>query len=200
MRRFLNLAVTPPGGFAFKCPETGVTFRQLVFSTLVEKVRLFRIANGIPLPPGWQDILEDQICEQYPPNIWKYEDSAPATTPRTTRIGDVLSFLRFAGNWLKSGAELVPLEEAERRAAICVSCPFNTEIAGCTACSQLVEKVSSLLGGRSTKYEGSLHGCAICGCSLKAMPWYPLEALQKGMTDEMNAEAPEHCWKKKDTL
>jgi hypothetical protein len=193
MRKFSNISVTPPGLFVYVDPSTGTTFKHITFTAVLAAVRNFRIANGIPLPPNWEAEVEDEMCAAYPPHIWKYVDEQPPGV-RTTRIGDVLNFLKFAGSWLASGAELVSQEEATRRAAICVSCPMNSEVQGCTPCVRLVEKVSRLLGDRVTGFEGQLKGCSVCGCSNVAQVWFPLNDLQKGVTSDM--QWPPHCWKK----
>jgi hypothetical protein len=157
-------------------------------------VREHRIANGYPLPPGWQEELESEICKNYGPETCRYVDETPKTQPRSIHISDVKNFLRVVGTWMSGGGGFVPQQEAERRAAICAACPKNQEIEGCTACSNLVATVTSVLGDRGTKFDGQLKGCAVCSCSNAAQAHIPLEVLHKGVTAEM--EFPSHCWKK----
>jgi hypothetical protein len=161
---------------------------------MVLAVREHRIANGYPLPPGWEVELESEVCKNYGPETCQYVDDAPNLEPRSIHISDVKNFLRVVGTWMQSGKGYVEQEEAERRSGICAACPKNQEIEGCTACSNLVGTITSVLGDRVTKYDGVLKGCAVCSCSNRAQVHIPLEVLQKGVTENMNF--PSHCWKK----
>lgn len=194
MRKFISKSVVPPGEFRYVEPASGVRFQTLSWEAMVLAVREHRIANGYPLPPGWQEELESEICKNYGPETCRYVDETPNTEPRSIHISDVKNFLRVVGTWMSGGGGFVPQEEAERRAAICAACPKNQTIEGCTACSNLVSTVTSVLGDRVTKFDGQLKGCAVCSCSNVAQVHIPLEVLHKGVTEDM--EFPSHCWKK----
>lgn len=188
--------MVPPGGFSYTEPESGVRFRHIVFADLLEKVRLHRIANGYPLPPGWEETVEDEACATQPTNIWRYVDGeqTQAEPPRRLHISDVKNFARVVGAWMGTGAEYVETQEAERRADICMACPKNQPIEGCTPCAQLIETISKAVAGRSTSKDAGLQGCAVCSCSNRVQVHIPLEVLQRGVTDEMIF--PAWCWKK----
>lgn len=194
MMKFINKSLVPSGGFLYVEPASGMRFRTLSWNNLVAAVRDHRIANGYPLPPGWEDELETEVCKQYDPGTCHYVDETPNAEVRSIHIADVKNFLLVAATWMTNDHKFVSQEEAERRAAICVDCPKNQEIAGCTSCSNLVAAVTGLVGGRATKHDPYLKGCAVCSCSNKAQVHLPLEVLQKGVTADM--EFPSHCWKK----
>lgn len=157
-------------------------------------VREHRIANGYPLPPGWEEELESEMCRHYGPETCRFVDETPQSGPRSIRVEDVKNFLRVVGTWMGGGAQFVEPQEAERRAAICAACPKNQTIEGCTPCVNFVQAVTAVLGDRVTKYDGVLKGCAVCSCSNQAQVHLPLEVLHKGVTADM--EFPSHCWKK----
>jgi hypothetical protein len=193
-RNFINKQVCPPGGFVHVELPSGVEFRHIVFEEILKRVRLFRIANGIPLPPGWQEEVEDAMCARYEPSIWQYVIETPRTGKRSIRIGDVANFVRVVRAWMSEGRQFVPQEEAERRAAICRACPERGDIEGCTPCMKLLETVTGLLGGRATKYDAELKGCSVCSCSNQVQVHIPLDVLQKGITPDM--QFPKQvCWK-----
>lgn len=193
MKKFANKGVTPPGGFVYVDVKTGTTFRHISFNSILGQIRNFRIANGMPLPPGWGDEIEDEMCERYEPPVWKYEVEEPAHG-RSIKISDVVNFVKVVGAWMADGGEFVPQEEAERRAAICSACPLNQPIDGCTPCVQLLEKISKAIGGRQTSRDAGLQGCAVCSCSNKAQVHIPLEVLHRGVTPGM-VFPEEFCWK-----
>lgn len=193
-KTFINKGIVPPGDFLYVEPASGFRFQTRSWSSMVLAVREHRIANGYPLPPGWEVELESEVCKNYGPETCQYVDDAPNLEPRSIHISDVKNFLRVVGTWMQSGKGYVEQKEAERRSEICAACPKNQEIEGCTACSNLVGTITSVLGDRVTKYDGVLKGCAVCSCSNRAQVHIPLEVLQKGITENMSF--PTHCWKK----
>lgn len=194
MRKFQNTSVTPPGGFTFICPKTGVRFNHIVFSELKNRVRLFNIANGFPLPPGWEDEFEDRCCENYEPPVWHYVDTGLNTEGRSIQVGDVVNFVRVVETWMEEGREFVAQEDADRRAAICAACPHNQDVAGCTPCVKMIEKVARVLGHRATRFDSQLKGCGVCSCSNQVQVHVPLEVLHRGITPAM-VFPEQFCWK-----
>lgn len=195
---FINKSVVPPGGFVYVEPASGVEFRHTVFDEILNRVRLHRIANGFPLPPGWQDEVESAMCEHHGPETWQFVDeSSDNREPRRVHISDVLNFVAVVRAWVaaEQGEKFVSPEEAERRAEICAGCPYNQAIDGCQPCQDLAGKVYRLLGGRTTKWDHMLKGCAICSCS-GAQVHITLRILHKGVPPEMNEKFPTGCWKK----
>jgi hypothetical protein len=191
---FVNKSLVPSGGFRYTEPASGVQFRSLSWNDLASSVRKHRIANGYPLPPGWEKELEAEVCKQYEPGTCMYVDETPNAEVRSITVSDVKNFLLVASTWMAKGGKFVEQSEAERRANICVSCSKNQEIVGCSGCNNLVSTISGVVGGRGTGQDPFLKGCAVCSCSNKAQVHLPLEILHKGVTDNM--EFPEHCWKK----
>jgi hypothetical protein len=197
MKKFIDKLATPPGGFYYRQPESGFEFRHIVFVQLLRNLRDHRVANGYDVTPGWEVKVEDEMCDAYPAGICAHVDETASTDGRSITIGDVINFLKVLASWIGDKATFVPQEEADRRARICVDCPHNVKIANCSPCAKLAERVSALLGDRSTPYDDKLEACGICGCSNKAQVHFPLEVLHKGVSDEMSLKFPEWCWKRK---
>lgn len=106
---------------------------------------------------------------------------------------NIISFLRTAMRWIQMGGKFVPYEEAERRAAICRTCPANHGAARRGACPECfarraVKFIADQLKDR--RFE-NLTYCEHCGCDLNLKVNLPLEALQTNGYDY-----PEHCWQR----
>ena len=192
-RKFIDKSVVPPGGFVYTEPLSGVEFRHIVFVEALYRIRQHRIANGYPLPPGWEEDVEDAMCETQPPHVWIYVEDV-TREPRRLHITDVKNFIRVVTTWMQSGVGFVPQEEAERRAAICTACPLNQKIEGCTPCAALLETVAGAIAGRHTSRDAGLQGCGVCSCSNQVQVHIPSEVLHKGVTPDM--VFPDWCWKK----
>ena len=102
-------------------------------------------------------------------------------------------------DWLGDGAEIVPQDEAQRRADICIGCEFNvhglklTDTVA-TAIKETVEIKNHLQ--LRVRGEKSLGQCAICSCVCRLQIWCPVAYLNKYATEEDRAKYPGHCWKR----
>jgi len=197
VKKFLNNQTTPPGGFYYKQSESGFEFRHIVFGEIVKRVREHRAANGYDLSLGWADRVEDEMCASMPPGVCHHVEETPPDGPRSIKLADALNFLKSMAYWVTHGTGFVEQEEADRRARICVDGPFNQPSVGCTPCTKFVERIAAVVGDRATPYDVGLKGCSVCGCENKSQVWFPLDALQKSMTPELNAKFGDWCWKKR---
>lgn len=201
-----NHSVSPPGGWSYRVAETGQRFRnhptpESLRRALASHCKL----HNLPLPTDAQ--IEDQLCKALGPAAadWCVDSESgeaqrayPGMAACTLTFTQVLSATRTLFSWLVKGRKRVEGAEAERRARICSTCTENQIVHGCTSCSMpaLKEAVNQVVAGGTTTVDGALNGCCICGCSLKALVWLPLDLLQARMPAAENARLPAHCWKK----
>lgn len=64
---------TPPGGYRYTQPETGVTFEAFTWQALIASVAAHRAAETIDLSVGWVERVEDAACAQ---NGWNCVETA----------------------------------------------------------------------------------------------------------------------------
>ena len=195
MKVFIDKNSVPRGGFTYTEKTTGARFSHFTLDSVLRDVLMHRIANGINVPPGWEAIVEDEMCQNYVEGTCAEVANTESTGPRSIKMSDVKNFLTVASSWVMSGIKLVDPEEAEKRAGICAVCPQNQTIAGCLGCNNLVGVTKKVLGNRGTTYDGELKGCAVCSCYNAVQVHLPLEILAKGVTKDMHF--PSNCWKSK---
>lgn len=102
--------------------------------------------------------------------------------------------------WVGSGGEVVAPEDAQARAAVCLSCPHN--LPGMVATREVAEATLKFLEFKNSLKLGvageeDLHSCTGCGCVIPLMIWEPQARIQKQMTGEERAVTPSFCWKLK---
>ena len=185
----------PPGGWRYVQMETDFEFSASTLRGLMQKVTAHRQANGIALGDPRGDI-EDFVCAQLPLGSEDCEaildtgDFSDIALKSHFTMDDVKRFIQAAVAALGSRG-LVDQPEAERRAAICASCPLNTSVKGCWRCKGLAEWLFRLIGARTTAHASRLNQCGVCGCAIKAKIWLPQDVAQQvseGYT------FPSWCW------
>lgn len=198
-----NTSETPPGGWVYTEPSTGITFQHYSHNEWLNKIREHRLANEIPITADWKEELEDELCRNNPdwfPTICRRIGAKSG--PRRLSFAATMSFLQMLGKWVAGGAPYVDQQEAEERAAICSTCPHNVHSEfGCGACETQIRNIISTIGGhRSTSLDDKLFSCGICSCQLKSSVWFPVELQKSNLTNEMVAEfkAIDYCWKGRD--
>lgn len=190
MRRPIDYTQTPPGGWKYTEPQTGVTFVDNHHRAFTERIFKHREANGLYTGGGWIDDLFDAVCRQNP-SIPQRDEDKPE---RRMELSDVRRFARTLSNWIGAGAEWVIQDEAERRAAICVTCPNNKVVNGCWGCKGPLNWIVEMMGNRTTSQDARLEQCEICFCTLRAKVHIPLDVL---LDDQEPIEGlPDHCWMK----
>ncbi len=189
---FQDTTVMPPGGWRYIQPETGFEFKASTLRVVIQKVAEHRRANGLPAGDPSADI-QDFVCAQLPIGsencIHELEGEDYALKTHFT-MEDVKRFIQAAISALGSRG-LVEQPEAERRAALCASCPLNTTVGGCWRCKGLADWLFRLIGARNTAHAGRLNQCGVCGCSIKAKIWLPLDVAQ-GVSE--GYKFPSWCW------
>lgn len=183
-------------------PDGGLVGQGHTFPALLQNVINYRKANGLPIGLNFEDTLEQACCQQYPECCDTVDPRAPLK-PRQLRHGHVIAGTRVMLSHIANMRELVPADEAERRAAICAKCPFNVRFTrGCMGviCGFLKEAVTRIVGGGATSLDDKLESCFICKCFLRPAVWVPREIQWDPLPDYEKQvfmeQAPAGCWKK----
>lgn len=186
----------PPGGFKYKQLETGLTMTGDSLQDLVAKVASHRRYKGLK-PDGEEMIaleVQRQICTRLGKEDCKEETGGDKwvpvpVMPRFT-LQDFLAFSRTMLEFIKVGGAIVPIDEAQRRRAICVACPLNQRATGCK-CSVFYKAVEAAVP-KERRWD-DLHVCQLCSCSLQAKVQVPMDVL---IADRRKIDWPVHCWMK----
>lgn len=199
MKKRLVADMRPPygGEYQINRPDLGMVGRGYIFPVLVKSVIEYRKANSIPVGLGFEDELEQLVCQQYAQECEDQDEAKVRKRPFT--LADIIAGTRVMMSQWFNGRKVVPRQEAERRASICVDCPMNQKfVKGCSGlCPELSEIVSAITGAQGTVYDYRLHQCQLCGCLLQAAIWVPLELQLKVLTDEQRESFTKipNCWK-----
>ena len=190
-----NKTRTPLGGWRFFQKETNTMVKGAHWNDLILKVAGHRSANNLPIEPGWERELEEYMCSQFEDAC----DEVDQGKAPTINMGAVMQFTKIIGEAIIKGNSCVEKDEAYSRAAICSNCPSNVEPEGCAPCGirNVANLLTKLIGSKETPHDNRLNSCKHCGCLNKAQVWFPLELLQKHMSDKVNKDLPNNCWKKK---
>ena len=201
----LNRVKCPPGGWSWTDPDTNVKIQTLAYVDLIRQVEAYFDANKLPKVENWRAVVDDEICRQN-----GIEDShcgepakpAPIPPERALQPQDLLNFLKTVRQWASKGFSFVSSAEAERRAAICATCPQNIAVPGCTGCQGILNYVRETLNRRAnhrglepkvTSKDDQLQNCGVCGCVLEVKVHLPLEVATYAKPPGGRTYPP-HCW------
>lgn len=192
MLHIRDLTVAPPGGWTYTQPETGMFIKGSSLRELAGRVAQHRDANGIPSEGDLAAELQEDICGRMDDVTRKFycRDTELPPPKGSVNWRDVVSFLGKMVEWAKGGFQWVDPQEADRRASICITCPYNVPVSGCGVCRQTVESMTKELGERHTAHDAGLLACGVCGCSNKVQVHFPLDALKVEA-----GKYPKRCWK-----
>lgn len=201
--RLISPNRVPRGGvYEINRPDLGMAGTGYLLDVLINSITAYRKANSIPIGLDFANEVERVVCETYP-------DECEVVGMHNIRnrhlgIGDVILGSRVMLSLWASGGHLVSRQEAERRAAICVKCPYNAQFTKpCTGiCAELKDAVSGIIDHQGTAYDENLKSCMICGCFNQAAIWIPLALQTTPLSDEQRAqfESVPNCWKKTSLL
>lgn len=194
MARLKSSREVPPGGWKYVERETGQRFESDDYDHLVADVRRHREYKGLPVD-DLDGLIQSQIClglstTECQPD--KGEDYRPVTNLTQKLTADMaLSANKALLVWLKGGFELVDQAEADRRAAICRTCPYNTPASGCS-CHGIYRMIEFLTP--SARRQPGLSVCMCCGCSLQAKVNLPAAAVSASLSPSV--VTPVWCWQR----
>ena len=190
MMTIYHKAPTPPGQWRWTAPDSGTRLKAHAASKLIAAVRSYLHSNG--LPEMTTEEIEHDICNQC--GLGRPYCKGAVEVPRgTTTLSTLARFATTAKNWITGGLGWAPMEEVNRRANICASCPRNRPMGGCPDCNA---ELAAVLGTdlivpkdrRPFAYK-KLHNCQQCGCRLTLKTQLPAAAF----VDD-TAEYPKNCW------
>lgn len=185
------------GGWKYRDPSNGVLITGTTWDQIMSNVRAYRRANGIPIGLGFEDEIEQELCRNHPEECTNYDENYPRK--RSLTLSDIIAGSKVMMAFYASGKELVPREEAERRAQICLKCPFNQHFAKTCygICPELKNVVSAVINHVGTQYDADLHSCTVCGCFIQASVWLPLSTQCHGVdqTQKNQFSNVPNCWK-----
>lgn len=194
MTKLKSYNVVPPGGWRYLQPDTQVWFKAYSKEQLVDKVLAHRRYKGLPEGDVSADI-DTQICLTLGPE-WCRPEPGETHVPVKDLTADLTtelakSFTKAIIGFIASGGKLVDKPEAERRAAICRSCPLNRLASSCP-CAAVYKGVELLVP--SGRNEPGVSVCMACGCSLKAKVNLPMDVIESSLPADINL--PTWCWQR----
>lgn len=71
MRKFLTTSTGAAGGWIYVQRETGRRFLSFSFDDLLEQIAVHRSSMAIPMPDGWREVVQDEMCDY---NIADFHD------------------------------------------------------------------------------------------------------------------------------
>jgi hypothetical protein len=204
-------AEIPARGWFAKQPETGTVLRATTLRNLIKEVQVYRTANNLPIETNIRRQVEIQVCATMSGDDAAHyctfldedeEKNPPRLRAFRSTITDLENFGKAVQATLetvaKRGEVNVSQEEADKRGAICASCPRNLPIANCWGCGTLGAIYRSISGRRASANDFRLHSCDVCGCDNKTQVHFTGEVLRLAAEKQgfMDAEFPNWCWKR----
>lgn len=187
MKQPVNEIDGPSGGWSYVDPRTGIDFKDHALQAILGRVYKSWLANDIPIPDNWADVVRHEICEQRP-DIECREIGEPEVQ---VTLDDITRFGATITNWLTEGGVWVDREESERRAAICVKCHDNKHVKLCLGCNSALSWLAQRIGWPESSRDAELTSCRKCKCLLKLKIHMPLNVMPDG-----DIKYPDHCWAK----
>ena len=213
-----SFTTLPPGGFSYTQPETKMTFRQ--YLPIREQANLVldhRKANTLPRATYNEvvDDIEEWTCLRLNNDPEWCIVEAQKKTSAPLRFGSLLAEAvqavgdgvasavvgaRIIFEWWGDGGRPVDSDLAQRRADVCLKCPFNS--ADRTWLSGLSEAAKEQLEFRSKMKmivagERELGVCTLCACPLKLKVHTPTQKLVDHTPADVMADLDKvtgPCW------
>ncbi len=191
----------PPGGFSYYQKDTRYLLKGDSLGELTDRVVRHRKYRNL-LPTDAETVqleIERQICTRLGSYHCRAEGTEDEWVPIENHgplvtLSAITGFSAAALEWIKTGHELVPIEEANRRRDICISCPLNSPVGGCK-CSAFYNLVSSIVP-RERQLE-DLYVCHACACSLQAKANLPMNVVHES-NEGRKLDFPAYCWQLED--
>jgi hypothetical protein len=209
-----------PGGFKFYDPHLKWTApANASFQVICDGLRNVRMANpGVTKANNLStdanqiadevDFFNASICERMGWNDYitgaqggsaaPFPQPPPRSLPQ--RLQSVAAGAKTIVEWITSGAEAVPQEQANARASVCSGCPLNdasdfTKLFTVPVSAAIHEALNARRDMKlETPYDGSLHVCSACLCPMKLKVHVPFEKFYSKMSQETKDALHESCW------
>jgi hypothetical protein len=193
---------SPHGGAVYlKDPLTGFEVMGTTFNMAYDRLVNYRRANTIPIGLDFDDEIETQFCQRYPAEC-EVNKRTLGLSLVAPGLWDVVRGSQLMLQHKIEGSQLVPQEEANRRAEICYKCPLRAQMTlPCARCTGVLESIVNVItGSHGTPFDEKLSCCSVCKCYISASVWLPLQTQCTAVTDEMRerfafAKETFNCWK-----
>jgi len=188
-------SLIPPGGYHFVAE--GLRIEGNSYQDVAEKLLRYRLENSLPPGNPMAEVL-NYICDTWPHFCSDTSPVTPVNTkPATSLTSRVTSWMAALYRTLRGtniADSYVDQAEADRRALVCINCPFHTEWRrGCSSCIEGTKRVGyTFRGGRQAANESKLMSCSIIGHEAQTAVWVK---TPPPLTAEEQASLPSHCWR-----
>lgn len=193
----------PPGGWQYTHADDGHITTHILLDECYKTAVKYRRINNYPIPGNFRQQFEDQVCKHVPEGFCTDAETGQPFVPlrrKPLTATEVLSGSKFLVAFLAKG-EYAEDEEIKQRIAICVSCDDNVSFKGgclgCAASKAAHKLMEEVVARKRFPDDGKLRACNYCGCSNKAQTRVKISFLHEHLTDEINQQLPDHCWKKR---
>lgn len=186
--------VAPPRGWVIYDPKTQGWSKGITFHQLVARVAQGRANNNVVTEGNLGHEVEEILCAALSPADQVAYCVSGIRPPAPIHWSQVEKFLHTAKEFIGAGCKFVEPAEAERRATICSTCPYNVGLVGCGICQTTLAGLRDSILKVTTSQDDKLKACGICGCDNKTQVHVPLENM-KATTEDL--EFPTWCWKAK---
>ncbi len=219
-----------PNGFTFRQPEINWNSRQVLglhpsFSTLVQALISARTANPhhlaknkwstdpdvvaneveqynvrVCISMGWSKYLTEEGGGEIPFSSSQSLLDSSQLSAAVSSIKQLWSGIKSVNDWLDGNLPAVPIEQAEKRAAVCVACPMNgvgdfSKWFVAPAAAAIKRQLEKLQNRKlATSQDEKLNICTACLCANKLSVWVPAEIKLAHMSPETKAALHESCW------
>jgi hypothetical protein len=114
------------------------------------------------------------------------------------RASQYANGVRILTDWLGQNGTPVDKELAQKRADICLTCPFNSQ--GWVWPEKVADAISEHVALKNTldmrvNGEKSLHTCSKCQCALRLKIHVPISVI-RAHPDPNVTDLPAFCWQK----
>lgn len=148
---------------------------------------------------GWTQYLQEGPSQQAPfsrPRPFQGQPSKSLFQSARQNVAGVKTLVE----WIISGAEAVPKEQANHRAEVCVKCPLNKQgelsafftVPVAVAIRKALEDRKTM--NLSTPVDSQLGTCEACGCVNALKVHVPFQKFFPKMLPESKAALPDSCW------
>lgn len=186
MLRFIS--INAPARYLFVDPDTGRTFTERSKEKLIAHIVNYRAQNGLEPLHNLGDVIDDYLC-RLPENIGKCEEYKPVL--RRGWLAYFTGAMHVLKNVAYGDGNMVEQETADKRAAVCKTCPLNVFPDKGPFIQWTDEVALAATGGRKTTSDKHLGNCDACTCVLKSLVW----AKDVKPTTVEKLTLPKHCWK-----
>lgn len=177
-----------PKRYVFKDPDTGFKFRAANKKDLIKHIVAYRAQNELEPIDRLTDVLENYWCS-LPENTGACEPNRhiPRSMHQYVKGGVGLLMNLFYGE-----KNIVPQEEADRRADVCLGCPYN-KFPDKNAFERWADDLAQKsVGDHRSKHHEQLGNCEVCSCNMRAKVFFggKIELTE----EELEKMEEVNCW------